>query len=183
MYSIRPYSFLIAAKSGYNTRYFTFARIFSEFTSFRISVRVLCLSINCLTFDGKSVTWLAYQFLPPIASHTYVCTVPAVRAVPYITICMHTSQCVSLVLLAFRVPRSDHHYSHGQSSPVGVLPDYNVCQGLCKLPHGSAWVLPHTQFTRVRTHRTCLRELRCIWRSHACRYCASRDFMLEQYKH
>ena len=111
-----------------------------------------------------------------------MCTVPAVRAAPYITICMHTNPCVSLVLLLF-VPRSDRHCSHGQSSPVRVLPDYNVCQGLCKLPHGSTWFLPHTQFTCVRTHRTCLHELPCIWHSRACRYCASRDFMLKQYKH
>jgi hypothetical protein len=27
---------------------------------------------------------------------------------------------------------------------VGVLPDYNVCRRLCKLPRGSAWFLSHT---------------------------------------
>jgi len=137
-YSFCPYLFLIATKTSYRGRfaveYFTFAQIFWIYMSpnFRMNSVLACKlsDVRWKEYHLARLSILTSPPSPPPHRIPYVCTVSAVCAALYIThMYAHNPVCFSRST-AFR---SSLRPSLRTTLAVGVLPDYNVCQGLCKL--------------------------------------------------
>lgn len=172
-----PYLFSVAAKNS-----FVFAISDTLGTSvqnanlrnlrvFELPVRVPRSLVNCLTFDGKRVTWIAYQFLQNPASYIYIQYTYTRKMRRRRDVNAYTSPGLSRVLSLF-VPLFDRH-SRRTILLLGVLPDYNVCRRLCKLPCGSVRFLSRVR-AHARTHaRTYRRKLHVR---------APRNPVLKQYK-
>lgn len=144
---LRPHSFLIVDWLQHSSCDTLHSRRFSK-SQFFVPNEVLRSTVNCLTFDGKTVTWLAYQFLLSVTSrcvhrfHRKRCAVYFITHVyAYKSVCFSRSAVFRFSLRPSLRSRT--------ILAAGVLPDYSVCRGLCKLPRGSAWFLPHTQRTHM----------------------------------